>query len=131
MKIKKQVSNQLINLLKQAIPSVKLIYLFGSYAKQQATVESDIDVAFLADKKLLPVNRWEIQQQLAEQLDIDIDLVDLLSASTVMQNEIIHQGKCIFSLNNEQGKFEMQVMSMYQNLNEKRADILTDFMRNT
>ena len=39
-------------------------------------------------------------------------------------------GSYVNQQDNEQGKFEMQVMSMYQNLNEKRADILHDFMGN-
>ena len=130
MKAETPVTNHIVKLVKTQLPTVRLIYLFGSYVNQQENAESDIDIAFLADKKLLPIKRWEIQQQLADQLNKDIDLIDLLSASTVMQNEIIHKGICLFAQDNEQGKFEMQVMSMYQNLNEKRADILHDFMGN-
>jgi len=104
------------------------VYLFGSYASDQTHAASDIDLAILPEKKLLPVTRWEIQQLMAENLDLDVDLVDLLSASTVMQKEIISKGVCLYNSNNELESFEVQVMSMYQRLNEERADLLAEFM---
>ena len=58
----------------------------------------------------------------------DVDLVDLLSASTVMQNQVIHHGICIYDAANYSALFEMQVMSMYQHLNDERADILQQHM---
>lgn len=104
------------------------MYLFGSYANDQTHAASDIDLAILPANKLSPVTRWEIQQLMAEQLNGDVDLVDLLSASTVMQKEIISKGTCLYSIDNELESFEMQVMSMYQHLNDERADLLTEFM---
>jgi len=121
-------SIDLVKLVKKYFPSVKLVYIFGSYASNQTHMASDIDLAILPAKKLSPVARWEIQQLMAEQLDHDVDLVDLLSASTVMQKEIISKGVCLYSSNNELESFEVQVMSMYQRLNEERADLLAEFM---
>lgn len=121
-------SVNLVNLVKEYFPSVKLVYLFGSYASNQTHAASDIDLAILSDKKLLPVARWEIQQLMAEKLGVDVDLVDLLTASTVMQKEIISNGVCLHNSNNELELFEVQVMSMYQHLNEERADLLAEFM---
>jgi len=57
-------------------------------------------------------------------LKSDVDLVDLLSASTVMQNQVVHHGICIYDAANYAVSFEMQVMSMYQHLNDERAGIL-------
>ena len=65
---------------------------------------------------------------LINDLQCDIDLVDLLSTSTVMQNQIILNGICIYDVQNYAGLFEMQVMSMYQHLNDERADILKQYM---
>ena len=104
------------------------MYLFGSYACDQAHAASDIDLAILPANKLSSVTRWEIQQLMAEQLGQDVDLVDLLSASTVMQKEIISKGVCLYDINNELESFEVKVMSMYQRLNEERADLLAEFM---
>ena len=75
---------------------MKLLYLFGSYASNQAHKESDIDIAILPFKKLSTVKRWEMQQVLAEKLQREVDLIDFLSASTVMQKEIVSKGICLF-----------------------------------
>ena len=118
---------QLVDVCKQTIPDMKLLYLFGSYASNQAHKSSDIDIAILPIKKLSTVTRWEMQQTLAEKLQREVDLIDFLSASTVMQKEIISKGICLYDDNQFKDVFEMQVMSMYQHLNEERSELLTAF----
>jgi hypothetical protein len=44
-----------------------------------------------------------------------------------MQNQIVNKGICLFDENNFKGTFEVQVMSMYQHLNEERSSLLTAF----
>ncbi len=109
--------------------STKIVYLFGSYASGTATSESDIDIAVLGNKKTPSLARWKIQSELADALGFDVDLVDLLCASTVMQNQIIHHGLCLYETENSAALFEMQIMSMYQHLNDERADILAQFIK--
>lgn len=60
------------------------IYVFGSYADDTATWESDIDMAFLSFEKITLVEKWKIQEELASTLDNDIDLVDLKDATVVL-----------------------------------------------
>lgn len=115
--------------VKQLMPNVRLIYLFGSQADGSATPSSDIDIAVLLDKKMNPVARFDLEQTLAIELNQDVDLVDLLMASTVLQNQVIMNGELLFGSENEQTKFEMQIMSMYQHLNEERADILQEYLK--
>ena len=117
----------LIRTLQHLMPDVRLIYLFGSQADGSATPSSDIDVAVLLKKKLDPVARFDIEQTVAIKLNQDVDLVDLLTASTVLQNQVIMSGELLFGSESEQAQFEMQVMSMYQHLNEERADILQEY----
>ncbi len=121
--------NSLIQAVKNLMPDVRLIYLFGSQADGSATPSSDIDVAVLLEKKLDPVIRFDLEQTLAIEFSQDVDLVDLLTASTVLQNQVIMNGKLLFGSENEQTKFEMQIMSMYQHLNEERADILQEYLK--
>jgi len=121
--------NELVTLCTLHIPNVKLIYLFGSQASNQTFKNSDIDLAVLTANKIPLVERWELQQKLAEELNKDVDLVDLLSASTVLKNEIIIKGLCLFDPQNYKLKFEMQVMSMYQHLNDERSEIMNKFKR--
>ena len=130
LSLKTNLIEVLPSLLKSKLDGVKAIYLFGSYASGLATKKSDIDIAILMDKKIAPVQRWQIESELADELSRDVDLVDLLNASTVMQNQIIQQGICIYDDEKNACFFEIQVMSMYQHLNEERADILKQYMRN-
>ncbi|TMM46375.1 type VII toxin-antitoxin system MntA family adenylyltransferase antitoxin [Colwellia ponticola] len=120
-------NRHLITAIKQYLPEVKLLYLFGSYASGQQHKNSDIDLAVLLPQKISTVARWEVQQKLTLEFNVDIDLIDLLSASTVMQNEIINKGICLYDAEDYQGLFEMQVISMYQHLNEERASLLAAF----
>ena len=57
----------------------KYIFMFGSYAKKNQTVESDLDLAVivdLADKTLLKVLNRRASQLLWElKLDIPVDLI--------------------------------------------------------
>ncbi|ALO35115.1 hypothetical protein CMT41_10590 [Colwellia sp. MT41] len=121
------LNTQLITALKQYFPDIKLLYLFGSHVSNQAHKNSDIDLAVLLANKISTVTRWEIQQELAVEFNVDVDLIDLLSASTVMQNEIVNKGNCLYDAKDYKGEFEMQVMSMYQHLNEERSSLLTAF----
>ncbi|PKG98899.1 nucleotidyltransferase domain-containing protein [Paraglaciecola sp. MB-3u-78] len=120
--------NDIRSLVLEQSQSIKLIYLFGSHANNQSDSQSDIDIAILGANKFDPVARWQWQNELTIALKNDVDLVDLLSASTVMQNQVIHHGMCIYDAANYAALFEMQVMSMYQHLNDERADILKQHM---
>jgi predicted nucleotidyltransferase len=123
-----QLINDIRALILAQCENIKLIYLFGSHAQGLVNSESDIDIAILGKAKLDSVVRWQMQSELANVLKNDVDLVDLLSASTVMQNQVIHYGICMYDAANHAGLFEMQVMSMYQHLNDERAEILLQHM---
>lgn len=122
------VRSDLALLVKDLLPHSKLIYLFGSQANETATSQSDIDLAVLLPNKLDPVERFELQEKLACQLRRDVDLVDLLSASTVFQHQVIQTGTLLWGHAEEQTKFEMQILSMYQHLNEERSEILRQYL---
>ena len=109
------------------LPDSKLLYLFGSQADKTSSPKSDIDLAVLPPQKLDPVARFELQEQLASHFKRDIDLVDLLSASTVLQHQVIQSGKLLWGSEEEQTRFEMQVLSMYQHLNQERSEILKQY----
>ncbi|WP_035479566.1 type VII toxin-antitoxin system MntA family adenylyltransferase antitoxin [Aliagarivorans marinus] len=117
----------LVSLIRASFPQTRLIYLFGSQADGSATANSDIDLAILLPEKLDPIARFDLQESLAIAAGLDVDLVDLLSASTVMQHQIIYKGVVLWGEANDKLRFEMQVMSMYQHLNEERADILKSY----
>lgn len=126
--ISKETEIQIINLLKKEIQDLSSIYIYGSYALNQETSESDLDIAFLTATKISAVNKWKIQEKIAATLDKDVDLVDLKDASVVLRKEVVEKGKLIFSSDKYKTEsFEMTTYSMYIDLNETRKHILNDY----
>lgn len=113
---------QILSTLLKYLPELELVYLFGSFANNTMTPQSDIDIAFMPTKPLTSVERFEIAQSIANELNINVDLINLLECSTVLQKQIIEKGILLFGENAD--VFEMKVMSMYQHLNDERSDIL-------
>ncbi|WP_425801306.1 nucleotidyltransferase domain-containing protein [Desulfitobacterium sp. Sab5] len=102
-----------------------LIILFGSYAKGRANEESDIDIAFLTDQKIEEYQSFCIAQKLAELLGKDVDCVNLQSASTVFQVQVIGHGRVLFCKDETRRKYYfLRTYKEYALLNEERAPIL-------
>ncbi|MBK2124762.1 type VII toxin-antitoxin system MntA family adenylyltransferase antitoxin [Fangia hongkongensis] len=119
--------DKIIRFLQERMP-LKLLILFGSYAKGENTVDSDIDIdlAFITEPKISNVERWEIAQELAIMLDRDIDLVNLERASEVFRFQIVSQGEVLFS----EGSYDAyldRAYTMYFQLNEDRKEILEHY----
>lgn len=55
----------LVDHLKEAVPSLSAVYVFGSQVTGHATAESDLDVALLADDDLSAETLWELSSDLA------------------------------------------------------------------
>jgi predicted nucleotidyltransferase len=126
--LKKKTEILITDFLKDHIPGIIAIYIFGSMADNSATQESDIDIAFLTFQKISAVEKWKIQEELASNLNQDVDLIDLKDATTILRTEVVEKGKLIFSGDSYQvNHFEMITYSMYADLNESRQDILTDY----
>lgn len=114
----------IVDTLKNAIPSLTCVYLFGSVAHASAGVESDIDIAFLATEPVDNVERFDIAQKLATKLGKNVDLVDLRHSSEVFNMQIVARGECLLNL--DESGFEDSVYYRYIDLNEQRAEILED-----
>lgn len=120
------VVNTARNLLKEKLPEVWAVYLFGSFATAMPQKESDLDLAVLPICPLTPIQRWDIQEAIARAVSRNVDLIDLLSASTVFRLQII-QGQRIYCRDEQYcGAFEGLVCSAYVRFNETRQDILDD-----
>jgi predicted nucleotidyltransferase len=122
--------DQIVALLREAIPGLIAVYRFGSTARGQTHAESDVDLAFLADGPLEPVSRFDLQEQLAGRLGRDVDLVDLRRASTVMRMQVISTGVLLQAFDpTAQEAFEDHTYSAYARLNEERRAILEQVCR--
>ena len=63
--------------LRTQLPNLLAAYHFGSYAKGTADSHSDVDLAVLVDGKVDTVALWNLAQQLADEINCDVDLIDL------------------------------------------------------
>lgn len=116
-------------LLRREIPQLAGVYLFGSFAAGHARAESDIDLAFYAGKPLDRSVVVELQQRVANILNRDVDLVDLAAASTILQCQVIDEGKLIDAPRSEEtALFELRVIREYQDLKARRAATEADIV---
>jgi len=107
----------------------ELIYLFGSYASGKVRDDSDLDLAFLTQENIDDYQRFLTAQNLASELNIEVDLIDLSKASTVFKSQII-QGKLLYAKNRQQKQeFELLVLKKYARLNEERKEIIEKIER--
>jgi uncharacterized protein len=102
------------------------IIVFGSYAKNNTHKDSDIDVAFYSeDQNLTTYEVFQLAQELADILKLEVDLVNIRTSSTVFQAQIYSTGTIIYSANDTLLKnLQMTALSMYAKLNEERQGII-------
>lgn len=114
---------------RSALPDLQALILFGSRAAGTESADSDLDLAVLLPKPADPVRLWEVGETIARQLNVDVDLVDLRTASTVMQFQIITNGRRLFADGAEADRYDAYIMSAMTSLNEARAPLLADIVR--
>ena len=88
--LKKRISETLTNY------SVSACYLFGSYAKNKATSESDVDLMIVSD--IEGIEYYRLLNDLEEKLGKKVDLLRLETAiqNVKLMNEILKEGIKIF-----------------------------------
>ena len=117
--------NRIIETITQHLPDILAVYRFGTWDTEHERPDSDIDLAVLPVAPLDSMDRWNLQQQLASVLSRDVDLVDLLQASTVMRAQVIAHGVRLYCADETAcATFETYVFSAYARLNEERGAIL-------
>ncbi len=115
---------QIVNLLREKV-SPDLIYIFGSTVKGTSHKNSDLDIAFLPGSDINEYEIFILAQELAEKVNIDVDLVNLKKASTVFQAQIIATGSIIYCSDEQiRMNFEMNALKMYAKLGEERKVII-------
>ncbi|WP_374110272.1 nucleotidyltransferase domain-containing protein [Lysinibacillus sp. BPa_S21] len=101
------------------------VIVFGSYAQGLIREDSDLDIAYFADKSLSGYERFLLAGEIAQVCNIDVDLVDMKTVDTVFAAQIFSNGRVIDCQDeNTFVKERMKALSMYVTLNEQRAGIL-------
>lgn len=116
--------------LLHAIPNVMAIYAFGSRIQGTAREDSDLDLAVLVAGYAEPLQLWEQANQLTEILGCAVDLLDLRAASTVMQYQVLTQGRRLWANEPAAGLFECFALSEKIRLDADRAGLIADIENN-
>ena len=116
--------------LRSAWPELLAGYAFGSRVQGKGQTDSDLDLAVLLPGYAAPLQLWELASQLADVVGCPVDLLDLRSASTIMQYQVLMQGRKLWSLEPAAGCFEAFVLSEHTQLRDARAGLLADIAKN-
>lgn len=111
------------------LPGIVAVYRFGSHGTPHERSDSDIDFAVLGRAPFKPAMIWDVAQELAIKLRRQVDLVDLATASTVLQAQIVTGGERLYC--NDAAycdSYEVYILSAYARLNEERRDIVKDVL---
>jgi uncharacterized protein len=112
--------------LRASLEGLMAIYLFGSHATGTAGPASDVDLAVLVRGRLEPLRLWALSGELADITGSPVDLLDLRDASTVMQYQVITQGKRLWACGGEAGIYEAFILQEKTELDTARAALLSD-----
>ena len=114
----------IVEFLQQRLPGLMGVYGFGSQMQHDAGPDSDLDLAVLVPGYVDPIALWEMGSALADKLNIDLDLLDLRAASTVMQYQVLAGGTRLWSAGSEADEFELFVFSEKRDLDLWRQPII-------
>lgn len=105
-----------------SIPDVLAIYVFGSFGTKYERKESDVDLAILPVQPIDSVALWNLAQEIAIEIDKDVDLIDLKNASTIFRHQVISTGTRVYCKDAAACAFtENYYASMYLRFKEARA----------
>ena len=96
---------------------INLIILFGSQISGHTKPGSDVDVAVLADKPLTIQDKADISENIAQQMSVSsdlIDMVDLNAASPLLQYSIAQTGRLFLGNKDDFLRFKVLAWKRYQ-----------------
>lgn len=120
---------RIVAFLQAELPELLGIWLFGSQANGHADARSDVDLAVLVAGKVDPMRLWDLGQEVATMVDREVDLLDLRAASTVMQYQVITEGRRLWQKDAQAALYESAILSDKTKLDEARAGLLSDIHR--
>ncbi len=93
---------------------LNLLLSFGSYGTERFTPESDIDLAYQAERSLSPDEELRLLKDLIFLYRRDrIDLVDLSKASPLLMFEVATNGKVLYEEKESFLRFKLKASARY------------------
>jgi len=122
------VQQALVEHIRQNVPSLQAIYVYGSRLNGMSRAGSDLDLALLLDaaSDFSPFDVFQLSGDLEAIVGCSVDLAILdCNRSVVLCKEVVSSGKRIFVNNPDAvAYFEMMALSLYAQLNEERRPII-------
>jgi len=78
-----------------AVPAIRVAYLFGSCAREDFGPTSDVDVALLAARPIDLMDLAAIGEQLGAVVDRRVDVADLRSAPPLVCRQVVAEGEVL------------------------------------
>lgn len=113
----------------RAWPQALGLWAFGSRVAGHNHADSDLDLALLLPGKADAVQLWQLSAALAQQLGMDVDLLDLRAASTVMAHQVLSTGECLHVLEPAASSWTTFVLNEKLRLDEARAPLMAQIAR--
>ncbi len=95
----------------------QIIILFGSRATGTAVEQSDTDIAIWDERPLSLDDRVEIGERMARELRVSedaLDIVDLRTASPLLQYQVAERGRLLSGAREEFVRFQVRAWKQYQ-----------------
>jgi len=105
---------------------ISVAYLFGSAARDEATVGSDIDVAILVAKELPdPLrHRAELVEELTRACGVSVDVVLLGEAPPELASRVVREGELLLSRDESaRVRFETEALRRYFDTARMRREL--------
>jgi uncharacterized protein len=115
--------------VRQVFPRALAVYAFGSRIHGTARADSDLDLAVLVDGVVDALQLWDAAQQLTDVVGCSVDLLDLRTASTVMQFQVLSQGRALWAVQPQADLFACFVWREKWALDAARSGILDDIVK--
>jgi predicted nucleotidyltransferase len=116
-------------MLAERLPGLLAVYRVGSFGTDAQLPDSDIDLGLQAERPLDPVELFDLAGELATIVRREVDLVDLITCSTVMRAQVIATGERLLCRDEFRCEsFADMAFSRYVHLNEARRRILEDIL---
>ena len=127
----------IVEAITAAYPDTQAIYRFGSWGTPYQRADSDLDIAVLlphGSAKNADFMDWvSLNGEIAHVSHTDrVDLVNIRTAPTDLQAEILSTGDVIFCQDDDvRVEFEALILTMHQDLNMQREALYRDLMKDS
>lgn len=127
----KKTLDAVLSILREELPGLAAVIVFGSFGSEYERAESDLDLAILMEKHQDATDSvflWTLAQKIASKIGRDVEIINLRQASTVFAFQVLTSGTTVYCANDfALASFDTLIMSMYQRLQEERKEILDDY----